>query len=370
MNRFICDPDNLALNNSSIHSFSQKLSDISLYILPILALAGNSLTLLVFWTSTQLNQSSFSVYVKSMAISDTLVLLFKLFSYLNKTLKSIYFPSLCTVLVFCCDASALISIWIIVFITIERTLVVLFPLHTKKLVSVCRARILIVTIAVVMVIFSARTLFVPIETNTDQKKRCYPSADWQSYIKLNATISEFTYCYIPLTIVVIGNIITLYTVKRAGVHRQRVLTNNSYRKKEHITNLNENQLMLMLFVVTLMFIVYFVPYTITNVIARWGLPFHLCFTQKMFDVYQVIRAFSVLLKDFNFCTNFIIYCISGRRFRYALIALIRGQPEPLNGTSRYGENSRQIGQRLLQMNSERRSMRALTRVNTMEESQF
>jgi hypothetical protein len=69
MNRFLCEPNGSVLDNSTAYQFSQKLGDISVYILPILSLVGNSLTLLVILSNPQFNRSSFSVYVKSMAIS-------------------------------------------------------------------------------------------------------------------------------------------------------------------------------------------------------------------------------------------------------------------------------------------------------------
>jgi hypothetical protein len=368
MNRFLCEPNGFTLNISTAYQFTQKLNEISLYVFPTLALAGNSLTLLVFLTNPQLNRSSFSVYVKSMAISDTLVLLFKLASYLNKTSRYFYFSLMCTILIFCGEASTLLSIWIIALITIERTLVVLFPLHTKSFVSAYRARVLVLSITIIVLIFSARILIIPIDVSPEQKKRCHPISTWHSYRNLNATITEFGYCYIPLTIVIIGNFITLYTVKRALFRRRDMVTNNSDQQKRQMDS-NDHQLMLMLLVVTLTFIVCFVPFTITNVIARWGLPFRLCFTQKSFETYLILRSCSDLLKDFNFCINFIIYCVSGRRFRSALCSLFTHDHRKSLTASRNYQISQQGNDRLLRKNLEQKSRRSSTR-HTIDESQL
>jgi hypothetical protein len=102
--------------------------------------------------------------------------------------------------------------------------------------------------------------------------------------------------------------------------------------------------------VTLMFIVYFVPFTITNAISRWGLPFGLCFTQKTFETYLIIRSLCEFLKDLNFCTNFIIYCISGRRFRYALCSLIHRNRRKLSASLRYHDSTKQRTERILLQN--------------------
>ena len=367
MNRFICEPNGLMLNSSTAYNFSQILNNISIHMLPIIALAGNSLIILVVLTNSQLNRSSFSVYVKSMAVTDTLVLVLKLISFENKTSKIFYWPSMCTGLVFLSDASVLLSVWTIVLITIERTLVVLFPLHIKKFVSACRARVLIGLIAILSVIFSTRVLFIKIDVSPGQNKRCHPVSDRQNYRQINATITEFAYCFIPLSIVIIGNCITLYTVKRAIFQRHHILTNHTYHQKRQLET-NENQLMLMLLIVTLMFMVYFLPFTITNVISRWGLPFGLCFTQQSFEYYLIIRSLCELLKDLNFCTNFIIYCISGRRFRYALFSLIHRRSGRLSTSTRCPDSSKQRSERLLQQKTKRTCQ--LTPKPTYEESQF
>jgi len=369
MNRFLCELNGTILHNSTRLQFTQKLGDISLYILPILALVGNSITLLVILSNPQFNRLSFSVYIKAMAISDTFVLIFKLISYQNKTYKNFYFSSLCTILVCCSEACALLSIWIIVSITIERTLAVLFPLHKKKFISVYRARFIVLIIGISTVIFSSRVLIIPIDTSIEQKKRCHPVHGWHYYRRVNKAITEFGYCYIPLTIVIIGNLLTICTVKRAVVQRHDMLRNSTSEQKRQI-NLNETQLMFMLLIVTLMFIVYFVPFTIIEIIQLWGLPFGICFTQKSFEIYMIIRSLSELLKDLNFCTNFIIYCVSGRRFRYALISLFKRVRRQSSLTSQNFESNRNRSDYLLNKKYCEHRPNHLSTRNTMEESQF
>ena len=298
------------------------MAHFSIYLLPIVSFAGNVLTLLVILSNVQLNRSSFSVYVKAMGISDTCVLVLKFLSYENKTSKNFYFPSMCTGLVFLTEASVLLSVWTIVLITMERTLVVLWPLHMKKFISASRARTSILSITLLSLIFSARLLLIPIDKSTKQMKRCHPVEEWQKYRQLNSTITEFAYCFIPLGLVITGNCITFSVIKRAIFQRRHMIV-DQLQKQQRRLELHENQLMLMLFIVTSMFIVYFVPFTISNIILRLGLPFGYCFTSRSFENYLIIRSFCELLKDFNFCTNFIIYCISGQRFRRALCLLIR-----------------------------------------------
>ena len=281
MNRYLCERNASTFNFSATYHLTESLVHASIYFLPIFSFIGNALTLLVISTNSQLNRSSFSVYVKSMAISDTCVLLLKFLSFENKTSKHFYFPSLCTVLFFLSDASVLLSVWTIVIITIERTLVVLFPLHVKNFVSTCRARFSIITIAIISLLLSARYLFLPIDVSAGQKKRCHIVSSWQQYWQLNALITEFAYCFVPLSIVIIGNCTTFYTVKRAMFQRREILINPVSNYKQRVET-HKNQLTVMLFLVTTMFIVYFVPFTMANQIRRWGLPFGWCFTKTSF----------------------------------------------------------------------------------------
>ncbi|CAF4312546.1 unnamed protein product [Rotaria sp. Silwood2] len=301
-----------------------------IHTLPILAVVTNALILLVVLTNSQLNCSSFSVYIKSMAISDTLVLVLKLLSYENKTSQAFYSPSMCTGLIFLSDA------------------IVLFPLRIKKFLSAVRARILIILITILSIIFSTRVLYIPIDISPEQNKRCHPISSWQKYRRLNATITEFTVCFIPLTIVIIGYCITLHTAKQVIFRRHRHLTNHVYRGKPK-SEANESQLMLMLLIVTIMFTVYFLPFTIINIISKWGLPFDLCFTEESFEIYFIVRSLCEFLKDLNFCTNFIIYCISGRRFRHAFFSLIHRCNRFFSKSYRF-KNRKQTSEQLLETN--------------------
>lgn len=369
MNRFLCHQNSTGIENATDHLFSQRLSIYSVYTLPILALAGNSLTLLVILLNPQLNRSSFSVYVKSMAVSDTLVLLFKFLSYQNKTSKY-YHPSLCTLLVFCADTSTLLSVWTIVLITIERTFVVLFPLHIKKFISACRARVLILIISLLTILLSARVLIIPIDRSKTHNYRCLSPSSWHPYIRLSTTIKEFSYCYIPLTIVIIGNLLTICAVKQAVIRRHDMLTNSSYKEHRQMDS-NKNQLMLMLLIVTLMFIVYFVPFTITHVISKSGLPFGLCFKKKSLEIFFIMHALGDLLKDLNFCTNFIIYCVSGKRFRHAFFSLCKLDFHRYQSSfnSRLYDAPKNPREFLFKKNFERR-LTPVSGKHTVEESQF
>lgn len=349
MNRFLCQPDALVLNSSTAYQFFEFLGHTSIWVLPIIAIITNSLILLVILTTPRLNRSSFSVYVKSMAISDTLVLVFKYLSFENKTSKLFYWPSMCTILVFLGDSSVLISVWTVALITVERALIVIFPIHFKKFVSVYRARILILLVTIISLVSSARVLLIRVDTSPGQYKRCHPLPTWQNYRQLNASINDFILCFIPLSIVIIGNCITLYAIKQALFQRKKILASNIYHQNKQFDT-NENQLMLMLLFVTLMFTVYFLPFTITNIISRWGLPFGLCFTNTMFKNYLILRSVFELLKDLNFCTNFIIYCISGRQFRYAFFALIHCRRMQFISTILASKSSKPKTEPLLELN--------------------
>ena len=368
MNRFLCEPNATPNDTSTASQFSQKLVHVSVYLLPAIALIGNSFVIFVVLANAKFNRSSFSVYVKCMAVSDTCVLIFKLLSYLNKESKY-YFPLLCTILTFCGEASVLLSVWIIVSITIERTLVVRFPLHTKQFVSVSRARLNVIIIGIFAILFASRLLFIPIDTTLQQTRRCHPTSfQWITYRRINKTITEFAYCYIPLAIVIIGNLSTVCTVKRAVIRRQTMLTSSISQQKRQSDG-SEHQLLLMLLMVTFMFVVYFVPYTITSVILRNGLPFHRCFTRQGIEIFVVVHRLSELLKDLNFCTNFMIYCISGRRFRHAFIALFKKYYRRSVYISLILENSRTCSDTHLFKCSEPKHAH-LSAQNTIEETQF
>ena len=81
------------------------------------------------------------------------------------------------------------------------------------------------------------------------------------------------------------------------------------------------------------------------------------------------HRFAELLKDLNFCTNFIIYCISGRRFRYALVSLIKRIHGRTSFHSPSMDKNRFRSDYLLKKYCDGKPVPLSTK-NTMEESQF
>ncbi|CAF0854120.1 unnamed protein product [Didymodactylos carnosus] len=285
MNRYLCNGTlSDSFVNFTTYVINTKLALGSIYILPIISLIGNSLTIIVLHSNHQLNRSSFAIYVKTLAVSDTLVLFYKLFSYENKQRQNpIHF--LCTAFQFLTDSTVIVSVWTIVLITIERTLIILFPLHIKKIISGYRARVLVILTIIVVLISSSRLLFIKMDKNINT--RCQPRQDWSQYAQLNSTITEFLYMYIPLLVIIIGNCLSFWTLRRALNDRHMMLTSHTYKHKRMDTN--EKQLIIMLFVVTLMFIFYFIPFTLMRIIPRTGFAGK-CFTSNTFSVYLLMRT--------------------------------------------------------------------------------
>ncbi|CAF0872644.1 unnamed protein product [Didymodactylos carnosus] len=318
MNRYMCnDTSPNSYLNATAYVIQIKLVLASIYVLPVISLIGNSLTIIVLQTNQQLNRSSFAVYAKTLAISDTLVLFCKLLSYENKRHQR-PFKFLCIAFQFLAESAVLVSVWTVVLITTERAIIVLFPLHIKKFISGYRARVLVILSAVLITISSSRLLVIKMDKNINT--RCQPRQEWIRYIEISLRITEFAYIYIPLTIITVGNCLSCWTLRRALNERRSILKSAIYKHKRLETN--ENQLIIMLFIVTVMFIFYFMPFTVMRIIPRTGL-FGKCFTSSGFSSYLLIRTLCEFMKDLNFCSHFFIYCISGRSFRNALGSLIR-----------------------------------------------
>ncbi|XP_034449228.1 growth hormone secretagogue receptor type 1-like [Hippoglossus hippoglossus] len=107
----------------------------------IFGLLGNTLTLLVVWLRPHM-RSSAHLYLSSMAVSDLLILLLlalQLFEFWTQKLGDFGFK----LTVFLSEGCTFCTILHITFLSLERYLVVCWPITSKTLVTRCRTSALI-----------------------------------------------------------------------------------------------------------------------------------------------------------------------------------------------------------------------------------
>ena len=124
-------------------SFRDVINDFECYWTPIVVIfgvIGNILSLFVFLVSP-LKRMSWSVYLAALAISDTGFLICVFVSWCSLVGVHLYhMQGWCQFFVYLTYVCGFLSVWYIVAFTVERYIVVCFPLRRQEVCSPQRAR--------------------------------------------------------------------------------------------------------------------------------------------------------------------------------------------------------------------------------------
>ncbi|XP_062264062.1 growth hormone secretagogue receptor type 1-like [Platichthys flesus] len=175
----------------------------------IFGLVGNTLTVLVVWLRPNMRSSS-HLYLSSMAVSDLLILLLlplDLIEFWTSWKLGVFICKLRTFLIECCTFCTILHI---TFLSLERYLVVCWPITSKTLVTRRRTRALIGCLWLGAAVSAAPYLVmmeVKIEKEVDDMKRevekegCRVSqSSYSSGLVLAMIILYYLYVLVPMCI--------------------------------------------------------------------------------------------------------------------------------------------------------------------------
>lgn len=252
-------------------------------------------------------------------------------------------------------STSFMSVWLIVVVTVERLIVIKLPLQVNSYVSIKKTKLIIVCLFVVAVTISSHFFktvgLVNINESLTKSKRIGTSSnnsslicdfkhDYLIFAKFWTFVDAILYSCLPLLLMVIINIVIGHGIYRADRIRgemmlinnnkmgpsktgisnpskpntNRFTTHGSGQGSSPFPNRETRQLTIMLMVVSCTFLI-----TTTPLVLR---KFHI----KLTDYSDVDVGFSTklelmdtifeMLMYTNHAINFLLYCASGKKFRY------------------------------------------------------
>jgi hypothetical protein len=195
----------------------------------------------------------------------------------------------------------------VVSVTVERVLCVLFPTKVKLIFTEKTTKILI--LAVTLSLFLLNIHFLILFNVTDDGT-CYPhNSDYVIFISsVWPTLDLCVLCLVPAAVIIAGNTaIFVSLLMKRWSDNLRVAPNQS-------ASSNNSKITITIISVNVMFITCLTPVTIFLIkYPLWALENH--GTSKEEAVLELLWTLSVVLMTFNYAANFALYCLCGRRFR-------------------------------------------------------
>lgn len=301
-------------------------------IVCLLGLIGNSLSFAVLHRYSQSNVATY--LLKTLAITDNLFLataagvqMYPAMSlYFNKIeqLEPVYpyIQNYGWPLVYIVQT---LTVYVTVLVAANRFIAVCFPFHAHRFCSKNIVKFQLICIVLGAVIYNIPRFFdynykVVNHTDPDTNETVMEEVNFglagsKAY---NIAYENIAYCLfvflIPLTILIIFNVLLLNELKSAKKHRKSITRRKPTKEENNIT--------LVMVVIILMFIVCQTPASI-NQILYYIVPQETRITCGHYLRYYHICNLLIII---NSSVNFIIYCVFRRQFRQQFLALLSGQP--------------------------------------------
>lgn len=202
--------------------FKSAMHTLNVYCTPMIILvgiAGNLLSFLVF-TQTHLKCQSSSIYLASLAMVDNVFLVSLTFIWLNQMeIRVFHTNGWCQSLVYCTYVTTFLSVWYVVTFTIERFIIVHFPLRKDKYCTPQRAKRVVLTLALFALGLYA---FIPFTSGVlhicGMSPVCMPLPQYYSVMTVATSLDAAVTLIIPSLIIVLLNI--CIAIKIVNVSKQ------------------------------------------------------------------------------------------------------------------------------------------------------
>lgn len=237
--------DTITTNLSSSVYLSLEFFDaIFIPTVVVFGLIGNILSIFVFGT-TKLSRLPSSSYLTALAVTDSISLINLLFVSIPGPSSPIHLPVLCNLIVYLINVCGMTSSWLVVVFTVERFIVIQYPLHKLAKCSAGKARRLILFVVPFPCVWFVYTFLIAgIDPDS---QRCTVLMQFQIESTVLHTVDIFIVYLIPAFVVILLNVkIARVLVKcrrqrsnmQSGVDRDtRSSHNESVTKRSTVTSL-------------------------------------------------------------------------------------------------------------------------------------
>ncbi len=297
----------LAAGQDYLYVVSDRLFLVCIPILTLLGIVGNLLTI-VATQRKRMRSSPISVYMTALACADTLVLVL---DFLNNWVVIVSgVRLLSSSLGFCQTYNFLFTTlytyaaWLVTCIACERCIVVWWPLKAKRLSTLRKSRVIVcVSLVLCGVIHSYNFLIWDMRAG-----RCDMSLEYAYFFQnVYPWLSAVAYSYLPVTIIVVCNILILVGLKKAA-ERRKMLSKQENRDTRSLT--------ITMVAICVTFVVTTVPLTIFFAVLV-GAGQYLQRTPAM----SLGRNIILILGLTNHSINFFLYVMTSSKFREELRGL-------------------------------------------------
>ena len=270
----------------------------------VAGVAGNILVFAMM-TDRKLKFLSYSVYLKFLAVSDSLVLSISLIedTEITFTLERLIIISsaLCKMVTSFRNLVMTLSPWLMVGLTLDRFVCICFPLKRETLCTQLKALV----VCSAMVVFSFASV-VPFLAGIElTKRRCVPTSGVKYYYLLLRLMFGSS---IPCIFMLILNMLTIIQIQRGNRFRKTFMTSRT-----DAANRQQDSSTRPLVLISVLAFVTLLPLSVCDALEAAlkiaDAP------RNVVEINRRVRSFSILIYVLNFGQNFYILIGSSKNYR-------------------------------------------------------
>lgn len=290
---------------------------IILYGFPVVVCTGtigNILSFIVL-VKKRMRNTSVYFYLAVLALADTCVLFssaFRTWIRVSTDFELLHVSWVgCKTLMFIFMVTTHLSAWLVVAMTTDRFIVVWFPLRANRFCDVTKAWVVTGVLLLVICLYKLHLFWTIDLLNVRGMEKCASESIFMQHVYPLMKLASYT--IIPFVIVLVMNSLTTYKLWQSRKSWQkecaRRITDNPAHK------LTQYRITLMLLTVSFVWLLLTAPFTVRSLMESQQ--------QQSRDPEQQARAFLIrtlcfLLMYLNHGINFVLYCLTGNKFRSEL----------------------------------------------------
>ena len=281
---------------------------INLYWYPILVpigLVGNTLSFAVMMKPNNRKMST-CIYMAAISINDNLMMYVCFHVFLVSALhihKWHHFE--CTFfIIFCSLVSLQGSTYLILAMTVDKYIAIKWPHKAATYSTPRRATLIVVALQICVIIYNVPHLFLP---STVGDNKCVAYSNSSVISRVHSWLSFVLDAVIPFTLLIHMNFVIVKTVRNS----RKMFSATGKDKRQKTMKTTENQLTIMLLLVTTLFLILLGPTYFRFIYVA----FVKRDTPPEFAKSMLVFQITAKLYKTNSGINFMLYCISGKKFR-------------------------------------------------------
>ena len=313
-------------NKTILFSFTSfRMLDVTrilwIYVPPVIILAGtvgNALTLITV-TNKRIQKNSFIIYLGALAVSDTAslyIITLNGWLFFGFDIDIMMGRISCKILSFMYHVVMMLSSLLVAVLSTDRMLCICFPLKKEIISTPKSAKFVLSFIIGFIIVINIHELYGFRLTTIQNATLCTFIDD--SYARFYdiyfAWVDTLFYFILPTIIIVVTNILTVREVIKANKLARHAMNVPAIRNRIR----NERQVIFMAIAVSVAFLVLTSPIGILVIIRSYVFTDSEVFYSTS-DTEFVMTIFWNLA-SINFAINFVLYFVSGKRFRENLSA--------------------------------------------------